>query len=410
MKVLLNLLSSQKYHLTQAIAVGAMSLLATVVASPMASADPLTLASEDPKALHTEINYQLPHSDPQSPEAQVRVEMEWIPVGSETATGATLTTVAEELREAQDQGEISAVGVYTDTPLEQTKEANASLKSVVNALEEQKLITEEYIVPEDYRLKSLVKKPILKPTREEVYLGIVRGFWSGVSSTYVYFFKMKGLTPEIAAGMAVLQTVLSVTHSVWARTFDRVFLTRLADGKERVNPRTEFFRRQVYSIFLNELFRWIAGEANGIPPLFSIHGQLNVLTFVALSDTGAALLSGARARAYAQNPKANARFNFLSFILTAPICFMEANHVSNHVLMSIGFYDLTDTSVLLLATNLALTAAVKYVPKKVSWLLVDLPELIKNRAQQSFAEVKAFLKKPSCSGLLSSQDDEPLQN
>lgn len=231
------------------------------------------------------------------------------------------------------------------------------------------------------------------PIHAEYRLGFVRAAIAGSIASYVYFVEMNGVSAELAAAMTMLQATLAAVHSIWARTFDQLFVSPLWNQLHPASPRQEAGRRFIYSIFINEMLRALIGPVNGLPPIDSLHGQLNIFTYCALAGVGDVILSSARNRAYADYPLANARFNFFSYVLTLPFIIMEANHVAGSTLIDMSFYEFTDTTLLMLITNLGLAAAVKWSPDHTARILVDRLDDWKDSSLRRVAGLKGSVQR-----------------
>lgn len=351
----------------------------------------IAASAEEPKleghGLHATVT--LPMSDGKAAE----VELSWVPVGNEVEVRAMGPELVEDVEAIRRATGAPPVALITGPEISENsgETRDPAVRAVADAFTQRGAPLEQFAFPPlppnasrlstiNHSLRTIFADPSLRPRTGEMYIGIAKGVLTGATFTYIYFFKMAGLTPELATGLVTLQTVLALGQSVRERTIDRLFKTNFTENGKVVPAHTRIFRRLAYSVFLNEIFRTLTGPIHGIPPFFSVEGQMNLFTYVALADGGSAMLANAKAKAFEKNPTVYSRFSFLAYLITAPLFFREANHVADQVIFNIGFYEFTDTSLITMGAALGLTAVVKTMPGKIAWMLTTLPSRVKNSA------------------------------
>ena len=236
---------------------------------------------------------------------------------------------------------------------------------------------------------------IVKPTRDEIYVGLVEGAWRGITSGFVWF-SQSGVSTPVAAGLTAFQTMLTTTQAVYASSLDRMF-SKTAEEGVTAHPVTQFIRRQGWGLALTETLRFLSGTTATAASVFSLHGQAQIFSYLLTVGTGDALYSASKLKAFANDAKVATRLNLFSYFLLAPITLMSLSGMGGHVLLDVGFYQVTESTLAVLGAYGALTTAVRAFPDQVSKLM-HAPDSFLDKMRVLFGRGKLH----HCSDLLNS--------
>ncbi len=249
------------------------------------------------------------------------------------------------------------------------------------------------------------RNAIVPPADHEIRMGVVTGTYRLVTSSIVWFGS-SGIHPMQAASMVLLQTAMTVIHSAYGSTFDRLFSKSFPRFKESVTQGTSLARRMIYSWFWAEAYRLISTGANGMSPVLSVHGQLAILGFLVTSGLGDALSSTTRQQAFESDKELSRKVSFLSFVVLAPLSMAGLAGLGGPPLINLGFYSINGGDLAMLTGYTAMIVAMRAAPSFVGRAAEVLSRVIPSR--ELLTTLRVQLKK-ACDRLLSPFSQESLR-
>lgn len=236
----------------------------------------------------------------------------------------------------------------------------------------------------------------VRPSREILAVGTAMVVYRGVTSTMIWT-GADGVSAVQAAGLIALQMSLSAVHSFYGMAADTLFSKRFPGLKLDISPRSQFFRRQIYSLFWAETMKVMAlgGAA------FTLDSQLTVLQYLLTVGTGDAIFSSVRTDAYGSKGvdyNASQSVSVLGFLILSPIQLMSFAGTAERIVVSLSFFEMKFSTAMMLGSYAVLIGAIKVAPKLVE-NIAAIPERVVLFGRKAVTSFRVKLR-AACSTLL----------
>lgn len=243
------------------------------------------------------------------------------------------------------------------------------------------------------------RKALVVPTEFDIRTGAIVGTYRGITS-FSTWFATPGINPFVATGLAAFQTTLSTFHAVFARSMANVFRMNIkTPGGPAIGRGNLFVRRQIYGLAIAEIMRLFAGTPPGFDSIDSWAGQGQIISFSLALGALDSIFSGARDRAFLNEPAHFARLYLANFFLLTP--WQMLDYAGTYpVLLDLTVYKVRASTIGLLATYFGMYQAVSRSPNKVAFVLDNIFDPL----ERSLGRIQRMAGK-SCRWLLHVADD-----
>jgi len=212
------------------------------------------------------------------------------------------------------------------------KPASAEVQNLQDKLAKQ----EADQIPTDVRTALNIPIDEIRPTQEELALGLLITTWTVASSFAIWHFGDVEISNNIL--LTSFQGAIALTFNGGLRAFDKFFSSewmpvvrklferhpeiekeaqqvwKEAKGPEKVSKKVEFFRRIAMNWVLLEVIRGMSGAVGMGASVYTLTGQFEIFMNILTTGVGASFVALMRNRTFADNPVTTTWVNFMAFL------------------------------------------------------------------------------------------------